>query len=52
MKDMAELIGEQAKMLLENDSWLREKLESFSTEKERCEFLAVAAMYAMAKANR
>lgn len=52
MEALVKLIGEQAKILLENEPWVCEKLDTLKTEKERCEFLAVAAMYALTKVNK
>ena len=48
---MIQLIGEQAKELLKNDLVI-ERLNSLKTEKEKREWLAIAAMYSLAKANR
>lgn len=52
MKEIVELIGEQAKLLLENDPWVSEKLDLLKTEEEKCRFLAIASMYALSKVKR
>lgn len=51
MERMIELIGEQAKELLKNELVV-ERLEQFQTEEEKQQWLAIAAMYALAKANK
>lgn len=52
MEAIIELIGEQAKLLLENDPWVSEKLDSLKTEEEKCRFLAIASMYALSKVRK
>lgn len=51
MERMIKLIGEQAKELLKNELVV-ERLEQFQTEEEKQQWLAIAAMYALAKANK
>lgn len=52
METIIESIGEQAKLLLENDPWVSEKLDLLKTEEEKCRFLAIASMYALSKVRR
>lgn len=50
MKEMIELIGMQAVELLKDD-WVNERLDQLQTEEEKKLWLAVASVYALAKAN-
>lgn len=52
MEALVNLIGEQAKILLENEPWVRGQLDALKTEEERCRFLAIASMYALTKVNK
>lgn len=51
MEAMIELIGKQAAELLNNELVV-ERLDQFKTEEEKQLWLATAAMYALAKANK
>lgn len=50
MDEIIKLLGEQAKELL-NNKLVIERLDEFKTDKERQEWLAIASMYSLVKAN-
>lgn len=51
MEAMIELIGKQAAELLKNELVI-ERLDNLKTDEEKQQWLAIAAMYALAKANK